>query len=71
MPLAAGWDHQLNSTTGTQKPAKNAKEAGFAHKIPSAFDSARDMLLLPVAHHDSLTLLGVYTRCIEYRRLLD
>jgi len=62
-------NHQLNSTTGTQKPAKNAKEAGFAHKIPSAFDSARD--ILPVAHHDSLTLLGVYTRCMEHRRLLD
>ena len=69
MPLAAGCDYQLNSTTGAQKPAQNAKEAGFAHKIPSAFDSTRDMLA--VAHHDSLTLLGVYTRCIEYRHLLD
>jgi hypothetical protein len=27
------------------------------------FDSARDML--PVAHHDSLTLLGIYTHGME------
>ena len=32
----------------------------FTKKIPGVFDSARDML--PVAHHDSPMLLGIYTQ---------
>ena len=36
----------------------------FVHKkIPGVFDSARD--ILPVAHHDSPTLVGIYTHGME------
>lgn len=34
-----------------------------SQKIPGVFDSARDTL--PVAHHDSPTLLGTYTQGTE------
>ena len=39
--------------------------ARFIHKkIPGVFDSAKDML--PVAHHDSLTLLSNYTHAMGW-----
>jgi hypothetical protein len=41
--------------------------ARFVHKkIPGVFDSARDML--PVAHDDSPTLLGIYTQGMAVSR---
>ena len=39
--------------------------ARFIHKkIPGVFDSAKDML--PVAHHDPLTLLSIYTHVMGW-----